>query len=216
MKGLLVAATALEISPIIKKIKKHPGWQVLVTGIGGVATTYAIMQFLAKNKTDILLQAGIGGSFSKKIKPGAVVAIDKDCYGDLGVTEGKNRKTIFDMELMPPNAQPYKKGFLYNPYKKILKKTGLPQVSAVTINKVTTNKTDISFYKQKLGAAVESMEGAAFHYVALMQKIPFVQIRSISNKVGERDKAKWHMAEAITNLNIEIERIITGFAYDAF
>ena len=45
------------------------------------------------------------------------------------------------------------------------------------------------------------MEGAALHYVCLMEKIPFLQIRSISNYVGERNKRNWNMKEAIANLN---------------
>jgi len=45
------------------------------------------------------------------------------------------------------------------------------------------------------------MEGAAFHYVCLQQHIPFIQIRSISNIVGVRDKNKWKMKEAIESLN---------------
>ncbi len=48
------------------------------------------------------------------------------------------------------------------------------------------------------------MEGAALHYVCLQEQIPFVQIRSVSNYVGERDKTKWKMKEAIENLNTEL------------
>jgi futalosine hydrolase len=35
------------------------------------------------------------------------------------------------------------------------------------------------------------MEGAALHYTCLMEKIPFMQLRSISNYIAERDKSKW-------------------------
>jgi futalosine hydrolase len=52
------------------------------------------------------------------------------------------------------------------------------------------------------------MEGAALHYVALMEKIPFLQLRSLSNFVGERDKNKWLMKEAIINLNLELQSLI--------
>ena len=48
------------------------------------------------------------------------------------------------------------------------------------------------------------MEGAAFHFVCLQQNIPFLQLRSISNKVGERNKTKWNLIEAIVNLNREL------------
>jgi futalosine hydrolase len=52
------------------------------------------------------------------------------------------------------------------------------------------------------------MEGAAFHFVCLQQKIPFIQIRSISNSVGERDKTKWVIKDAVNNLNSELVKLI--------
>ena len=45
------------------------------------------------------------------------------------------------------------------------------------------------------------MEGAALHYTCLMEKIPFIQLRSISNYIAERDKTKWDMKRSIINLN---------------
>jgi futalosine hydrolase len=41
------------------------------------------------------------------------------------------------------------------------------------------------------------MEGAAFHYIGIMKSIPFIQIRGISNFVGERNKKNWKIDEAI-------------------
>ena len=61
---------------------------------------------------------------------------------------------------------------------------------------------------EKFGADIESMEGAAFHYVCLQEKIKFLQLRSISNIAGERDKTKWTMKEAIVNLNIELKKLV--------
>jgi len=58
----------------------------------------------------------------------------------------------------------------------------------------------------KYNPAVESMEGAAFHYACLLEKIPFFQLRSISNYVEVRDKSKWKIPLAIQQLN---ENLIT-------
>jgi futalosine hydrolase len=55
--------------------------------------------------------------------------------------------------------------------------------------------------KHKYNADVESMEGAALHYVCIQKNIPFLQIRGISNQVGERDKSKWQFKEAIQSSN---------------
>ena len=52
------------------------------------------------------------------------------------------------------------------------------------------------------------MEGAALHYVSLMEKIPFIQIRSISNYIAERNKRNWNMKEAVENLNKELISIL--------
>jgi futalosine hydrolase len=52
------------------------------------------------------------------------------------------------------------------------------------------------------------MEGAAFHYVCLLERINFLQLRAISNRVGERDKSKWKLKESIENLNKELLNII--------
>ncbi len=55
------------------------------------------------------------------------------------------------------------------------------------------------------------MEGAAFHYVCLQEEVKFLQLRSISNAVGERDKKQWKMKEAIISLNIELDKLVKHF-----
>jgi futalosine hydrolase len=52
------------------------------------------------------------------------------------------------------------------------------------------------------------MEGAALHYCCIKLNQPFIQLRGISNMIGERDRSKWTMQEAIENMNTELIRII--------
>ena len=59
----------------------------------------------------------------------------------------------------------------------------------------------IKFYRDVFDPVTESMEGAALHYVCMMENVPFLQIRSISNYIGERNKKKWDMMDSIFNLN---------------
>ena len=77
----------------------------------------------------------------------------------------------------------------------------LPAVDAVTSGLVTDQQALIALTREKYDPLIESMEGASFHYVCLMEKIPFVQIRSVSNMVGERNKAHWNLPLAIAQLN---------------
>jgi len=98
-----------------------------------------------------------------------------------------------------------------NPHKNLLVKSRLETVKGISINEISTSKQRIEFYRQTFNAAVESMEGAALHYVCLKEKIPFLQIRSVSNYIGERNKKKWNMKTSIENLNNELSRLLKIF-----
>jgi futalosine hydrolase len=77
----------------------------------------------------------------------------------------------------------------------------LPTKKGVTVNTISTDKNKIDLYHSRYKATLESMEGAALHYMGRDLNIPFIQLRAVSNYVGERNKAKWEMKEAIYNLN---------------
>ena len=47
----------------------------------------------------------------------------------------------------------------------------------------------------------ESMEGAALHYVCLMEQVPFAQVRCISNYIEPRNRKAWDIPIAVGNLN---------------
>ncbi|MBK5272402.1 MAG: hypothetical protein JJE22_15460 [Bacteroidia bacterium] len=81
-------------------------------------------------------------------------------------------------------------------------------VKGISVNQITSSQQMIGFYKKYFNPVVESMEGAAMHYVCLMENIPFIQVRSISNYIGERNKRNWDMKESITNLNIALLELI--------
>ena len=89
-----------------------------------------------------------------------------------------------------------------------MEKIELPSVKAITVNTVTDDRSKIKQLQSKFSADIETMEGAALHYICLQKKIPFLQIRSISNEVGERNKENWKIKEALENLNISLNKII--------
>ena len=68
------------------------------------------------------------------------------------------------------------------------------------MNTAHGNKHSINALIEKFGADIETMEGAAVFYVCLMERIPFCEIRSISNYVEERNVANWNIPLAIENL----------------
>ena len=187
---LVVAATAKEINPFIELTRTGglTNVDLLISGIGLTASTYHLAKQLALKKYDIVIQAGVGGSFDLNVPLGAVVAIRQDTIADQSVVELQKLRTLFDLKLVPQDQYPYKKGWLINPNKDILKKTKLKIVKGISVNQISTSKQMIKFYRNVFAPVTESMEGAALHYVCLMENVPFLQIRSISNYIGERNR----------------------------
>jgi len=202
MQILLCAATPFEIRPALVHLQQHAALpvRVLVTGVGMVAATYQIARAVQQWRPDLLLQAGIAGSFGEDLPIGTVTAVASERIGDLGVEADGRLTSTFDMGLDNRNAPPWENGALPNKHS-LLQTCGLPAARGLTINEITTRPERITQYRDDFGAQIESMEGAALHYVGIMEGIPFLQVRAISNRVGERDKSKWDTEGAIRRLN---------------
>jgi len=121
----------------------------------------------------------------------------------------KNKfKSVFQLGLKEMENFPWQQGKLFNNRIDLFKDVDLPLVTGVTVNEITTEEKRIAYYKNNLEAKIETMEGAALHYVAMMENIPFIQLRSISNYIGERDKTNWTLSESISNLNIALRSVL--------
>ena len=179
------------------------------SGIGMMATCFSLSQIIAEHKPDLVIQAGIAGCFDKNLALGSVVVIDKEYIADLGVSENNDWKDVFDMKLVDTNEFPFADKQLINPHLDKLNVLNTKPVMGITVNNISTDKNRIEQYLEKYHPVIESMEGAALHYVCLQLKVPFIQIRSISNMVGERDKQNWKIKEAISNLNDYLKEYIT-------
>jgi futalosine hydrolase len=206
MDILLAAATTFEIQPAIdalRQARRAAGLhriQPLITGVGGTTVTWSLMRQIGRSRPDLIIQAGIAGSLRIGYT-GKVVAVREDEPADLGVWEDGRFQSIFDMNLANGNTFPFTGGRLVNPHRELMALTALESVGGLTVNEITTNCERIAWLQQNTRAVVESMEGAPFHFVCLQENIPFLQLRAVSNEVGERDKSKWEIRTAIDRLN---------------
>jgi futalosine hydrolase len=215
MNCLVVSATILEIKPFIEHCRTTSKLDYidlhldfLITGVGSINCTYSLMKHLQVKKPDVIIMAGIAGAYSLKMKLGDVVVVRDESLADLGVQEKDGYKDVFDLKLLPANQFPYSRKKLINPFTVLVERTALPKVSAVTVNQISSSKKTADLYSTKYKASIENMEGAAFHFVCMKENIPFVQIRSISNYVGERNKKKWLLKDSVQNLNTVLIRLI--------
>jgi futalosine hydrolase len=69
---LVIAATAKEINPFIELTRTGDlknNIDILISGIGLAASTYHLAKQLALKKYDVVIQAGVAGSFDLRIAP---------------------------------------------------------------------------------------------------------------------------------------------------
>ena len=204
MNLLIVAATDFEIEPFLKE---NISGDILITGVGIPSTVFHLTKKLFGKKYDLAIQAGIAGAFNHQLKLSEVVAVKEETFADLGIEENGKLYSLFEKGFMNENEFPFENGWLKNNHL-ILEKINLPYAKGITVNKIGDDALQNKMIEEKFSADVESMEGAAFHYVCLQQQINFLQLRSISNYVGERDRSKWELHNAIENLNTELLKII--------
>jgi futalosine hydrolase len=200
MNILVLSATGMETAAFTEKYRHKPGIHFLVAGVGLLSTAVNLGIALSRQPYDLVIQAGIAGCFEQGI-PGNTVVVAGEYMADLGVQENEGWKDVFDMQLEQANTFPFSGKQLVNKWLPQLNVLHLPEVTAISINEITTRPERMEQLATAYQPYLESMEGAALHYTCLAYNIPFIQFRSVSNYIGERDKKKWMMKEAIQSLN---------------
>ena len=101
MRILFVSATEFEVPALISNVgfsisdlgkgiyrsSLYPQHALIVTGVGMVATAYALGRELATNQYDLAINWGIAGSFDRSIALGDIVEITEDTLAELGAED---------------------------------------------------------------------------------------------------------------------------------
>ena len=209
---LIVSATPFEIAGLVAYLDSgfelksgvykndYLSVTILVSGLGMVNTTYALTGLLSSvDPYNLAINAGLCGSFDRDTPLGTVVNINKDTFGDLGVTEQDGSfVSAFDLRFISGDEHPYTDGWIVN-------KNGggdfLPNKSSVTVNNVSGSIQGIAMLKQKYTPDMESMEGASFAFVCEKFEQNYLQIRAVSNFIEPRNRSNWNVELALDNLN---------------
>jgi len=211
MRVLIVSATQMEIEIAKEKFKDNHQISFLIAGVGMLSTAVNLTKYLSRYQPDLVIQVGIAGCFDQNAKLGSVVLVKEEILGDLGVEENGVWKDLFISKLSDPYKPPFTKGRLVNQHLSTFSHLDLPTVSAITVNQITTRPQRILQQQLLYNPIIESMEGAALHYVCNDFNIPYLQIRGISNYIGERDKSEWNIKEAVENSNKVLIDLIKSY-----
>jgi futalosine hydrolase len=192
MQILIVAATAAEIQPLNKHFSAGKAFDVLITGVGMVATAFAMGRQLAITKYDLVINLGIAGSFDRGIALGDIVEIT-DHIAELGAQD--------DEQFIPIDVLGFGESVFFSSKNLSDFDISIKKAKAITVNTVHGQEDSIAEISHRLKPQLESMEGAAFFYACKQAGVACMQIRAVSNYVEKRNRDNWQIGLAIKNLN---------------
>lgn len=217
MRILVAAAEQQELDRALKayaevepQMKSDVEIVFRLTGIGATNACYCVTREiwnarLGNRPYDMVVNIGIAGSYDLEEFPIASAAIiSREYFGDLGFETEKGFADLFRCRILGKDDFPYTDGALarqllpYGHIEEVLSE--YKQGVGVTIQCITGNVSRIDELKRIYSPHIESMEGAAVYYAALMEKVPVFELRTVSNAVGERDSKKWKTKEALDTL----------------
>ncbi len=175
------------------------------TGIGKVNAAHTATCIMENFRVSRIINHGIGGAYpGSGLNVGDVAIASKEIAGDEGVVDVKGwggmrrlgiplveaagKKYFNEFPLMLPSQDLYDRGQNRN-YR-------TESGNFVTIAAATGEQKRARELEKRFKAVCENMEGAAVAQVCVMYKVPMIEIRGISNRVGVRDKRTWNVKRA--------------------
>lgn len=217
MKILVTAAEEQELRraerafDMVKKSKDVKAQvEFRLTGIGAVQACHCVTREVvaaaaAGEPYNLVVNLGIAGSYDLEAFPiGSAAVISREYFADLGFGSEEGFSDLFQYGILDKDEFPYTNGALarqllpYPHIEKVLEKYGAG--AGATVQCVTGTQARCNEIVDMYNPQIESMEGAGVYYAALMEKVPFFELRTVSNAVGERDTSKWESKAALDTL----------------
>ena len=188
-----------------KKIRVH-GRSCLqvVTGIGPLNAAFVFGRALGTHPgLSGVISMGIGGSFDLATLPlGSWTVADEEIWPEFGIRHEKDvraqelgfplghagNEAIWDRISLDPADAAARMALCLPP--------SMPRASFISVAGVTATRERADFLHGTCQADVENMEGFALALACATHGIPFLEIRTISNLVGPRDRATWQIKKA--------------------
>ncbi|MGW6913495.1 futalosine hydrolase [Kitasatospora sp. NPDC054939] len=181
---------------------------VLAGGVGPAASAAAASAALAAHRYDLVVSAGIAGGFAPHAPVGATVVADLIVAADLGAETPDGFASVTDLGFgtvrhtpapaavaLAARALEAGRGADPAPAGPVL--TG----PVLTVSTVTGSaERAAALAARHPGAAAEAMEGFGVAEAAARHGLPVLELRTVSNPVGPRDRAAWRIGEALAAL----------------
>lgn len=221
---LLALATAKEyraaLSPLGAPAPPPPGraalwrrggrdWLVLITGVGPVAAAMAVGRAIGEARGELagVVNLGICGSFDLAVAPlGAVTATTAAIFPEYGLhgDNGVEARGIAFPQAVIDGCDVYDRLDLDPAGAATAMGLTLPADvvagTGLTVAGVTASPAREAALRAAYAPLTEAMEGFGAALAAACAGLPFVELRSVSNRVGARPPGGWDLPGAFAAL----------------
>lgn len=196
-----------------------------VSGMGKVNAAHAATRLILDHAPSCIANIGIGGAYpSSGLAVGDIAVAEQEIYGDEGVLlkDGFHGADFIGIPLLKKGGKKFFNTF--RPDNVLAEKavraaqlvtcySSLVTVAKgcfLTVSTCTGTKKRARELEERFGAICENMEGAAIAHVCSLYDVPFIEMRSISNIVQDRDRSRWNIKLAAENCQEAALALIRG------
>ncbi len=200
LKPVIAVPTRGELEPILDKIGPLD-CQVIVTGPGPSEAAMNLTRFFEQNGVHLVILLGLAGAFPESgLRPGELCIATSETFGDLGrCTRDDIQQIQIDERPLSP-VFPLKGEIETLVPRGLLRRLGIRSGPMVTVCCTTCDTRRQKILWSRFRCVAENMEGAAVAQVCSSYGAPLLEIRGISNYVGQSDKKTWKIEPALFNL----------------
>ncbi|HEV2888919.1 MAG TPA: futalosine hydrolase, partial [Frankiaceae bacterium] len=175
---------------------------VVAGGVGPAAAAAATAHVVATHDVALVVSMGVAGAFaSARLAHGDTAVATTIVAADLGAMSPERFLDLAALGLdggaavdCPPD--------LVRTVAQRVGDAGLHvAVGAIlTLSTMTGTAERAAELMSRHGGVAEAMEGAGVAHVAALHGLPVLEVRTISNEVGLRDRTSWDLVTALTSL----------------
>jgi futalosine hydrolase len=220
---LILSAVDREIEPLRRRLGAAPAAfapRFVVTGVGKVSAALGTAAALRELAPALALQIGCAGAYPRAfLEIGDVVVADGEILGDEGV---ESPEGFLDLAHLGLPAAFDRGAPVFNrvptgapsaaQWEEALRRIGshftLRRGRLVTLSTASGTRRRAEEVAAHWDPLAESMEGAAAALACLRHGCPFLEVRGISNQVGERRREEWDVETACEHAAEVAQRLL--------
>jgi len=199
-----------------------PSVALLHCGVGKANAAAATATLLGNYRPTAVISFGCGGAYPRSnLQVGDLAVATEEIFGDEGVMAPTGFLDMRNLELplWQTNGQRYFNHYPVAPTLLEKVRTLLDSPvgkmfhvaefgSFVTVSTCSGTLAEGEKLARRTGGLCENMEGAAIALVCLQHRIPFLELRGISNLVEDRDVGRWELKKAAETAQYAVQELL--------